>query len=112
VRATARPHISATGQIVPNQITPGARVTFRARVSVSGQSLSGAIVDVEVHRGAVRVFQKFTMGFNVPRNGTRVYSVRWSVPWTEPKGLYVLKIGVFNSHWTILYWNDAAATVA
>jgi hypothetical protein len=103
--------VSATGQIVPSQINPGAEVTLTARVSVTQQNLSNAVVDVEVHRGAARVFQKFSTGFHVPRNGTRLYTVHWKVPWTEPKGVYVLKIGVFNSRWTILYWNDDAAEV-
>lgn len=105
-------------------IAPPAKITYSATANGSKNVMSGnnsswqmkataspavtnAIVDFEVYNSSgQRVYQKFYTNQSLSSLGDVTnYSLN-----VTTSGQYTVKLGIFNSNWQTLYWNNSAAT--
>jgi hypothetical protein len=97
-----------TTRVSPNPVAPGKSVTFTVYVTL-GCSLP-ALVDVEVYGGGGRLLRATHDGVRFTAFQPRAVDVQATVPANAPAGSYVVKVGVFQAGWGVLYaWNDGAA---
>lgn len=104
--------ITATGSVSPATVPRGATATFTAIVLAGGNSLSQALVDIEVYSSSgARLCQRVTNDVTIPKDGSVRITAHCAIPSDQATGAYVEKIGVFGANWSPLYvWNDNAAS--
>ncbi|MGE5392577.1 MAG: glycoside hydrolase family 113 [Candidatus Saccharibacteria bacterium] len=107
---SGNPTITSSASASPNPVSAGSQTTVTAQVTNSGQSVSGANVDVEIYNASnQRAFQQIYANQNFNSGQFQAYNFGWT---PQAQGTYTVKIGVFNGSWTQLYnWQDSAATI-
>lgn len=100
--------MSASG---PATVTAGGSATFRVSVQNTKGSLTNGGVTFEIYdpNGAQKGHKPWS-GVNIPNGGRWEQEYTWTAPAT-PTGSYRLKIGVFDSAWQQLEWNDNAGSI-
>lgn len=101
---------AANASAYPENPAVGQETLLGARVSAGRAPSSRIIVDVEVEDSfGTKVFQQFFENQSFAANETKTYAVGWT-PASE--GVYRVRIGVFNSTWSVNYlWVGNAATM-
>jgi hypothetical protein len=110
--ATVAPQadFSATASVSGGSLRAGQ--TLRITAQVKSSTAASALIDIEIYGpDGQKIYQRVYDNESFSAGKTKSFSTRWLVPWTAPKGVYTVKIGVFSPGWGTLYtWNDAAAT--
>lgn len=95
---------------LPASATAGKTVALAAAVQ-SSAAASNMIVDLEVYNAAgTRVGQTFDQSQNFTAAKANAYSWNFAAP--AAAGKYTFKVGVFTSGWSLVYWDNAAASFA
>ncbi len=102
---TGIPVYTASASMSPSSLVPGANASFNVSISNTNGVAASDIIDIEIYNsGGVQVFQKIFDGEQFTSNSTKNYSASWIAGDT---GTYTLKVGVFSTGWTQLYfWGD------
>ncbi len=83
--------------------------TFTVLLTNTGLTTASSNVDIEIYSSGTKVFQKVFAEENFTQGSSKAYEISWSPPKT---GNYTIKLGVFNSDWTVLYrWFNGLVTV-
>lgn len=99
------PAFTSTGSTTPASPKVNQAVTVNVSLTNSGQAASGLIVDLEVYNSSgTRVLQKFFESQSFTAGQSKSYTASFTPSAT---GTYSLKVGVFNSNWSVnYYWKD------
>lgn len=98
--------VTVDGVVAPGAVAPGQ--TARATARVTATSSRQVIVDIEVYGpGGARVHQAFRT-LRLQAGVTRTFST--DVP-VRSAGTHRVAIGVFTTGWSLVAWNDRAATL-
>jgi hypothetical protein len=103
---------TATASASPTTVAPGASTTVTLKVTDTSGTLSNGNVQMQIYNsGGTAVVTNNWTAQTFALNQQITYTYKWTVPSTEPAGAYTVKIGVFDSSWNMLYWNNGAATI-
>jgi hypothetical protein len=119
--ATPPPGPSPSGACVPT-IAFGASQATPTSVAVGGSVMLTttlrascaipALVDFELYDGGQKIWQRYQDNQRLT-GSDQTFTATWAVPQSQAGGTYILKIGVFNAGWGVLYgWDNAAATIS
>jgi autotransporter family porin len=101
---------TTSASIDPTGAITGQRVTVT--VAVKSDRRTRALVDVEIYDPAGgKVFQQYWDNQLLKPGVQRQFSASWTPPAGSLTGTYSVKVGTFGSGWTLLHWNDQAATL-
>ncbi len=95
----------------PATAAPGSTETVRVQVCSASAATLNVVVEVYNANGK-RIGQQFFTGQSFAAGESKSYSWDFAVPSTLPAGTYTVKVGVFSASWTLLKWDDQAATFA
>jgi hypothetical protein len=99
-----------TSSTTPASATRGKTITLSTAVQASVYS-PNMIVDLEVYNPAgTKVAQTFYQSQTFGAGQNAHYNWKYAVPATAATGNYTLKVGVFNSAWSLVYWDNTAVT--
>ncbi len=100
-----------SGSVTPATLAPSGTASLAAVVG-STAALSGALVDFEIYDGQNnRVFQTYQSGIALAANAQQTVTALWTVPPSQPGGIYLLRVGVFDGTWSYRYaWLSPAAS--
>lgn len=99
---------SSTALVSPTAVTTGGTVTVTATVTNGSTALNAGFIIVELGGPAgTRLAQKDCTGVSLAAGAKTQCSLSWV---TTSSGTHTVKVGVFNSSWGLLHWNDTAAS--
>lgn len=95
---------AASTSVAPVSPGMGEPTTIHVSVKNLEDPVNDAIVDVEIYKDGVKTFQQFFEHQHFGALESKFYTVNWTP--TAP-GNYRIKVGVFSSGWSSLYfWKD------
>jgi hypothetical protein len=108
---TSSPTFTTTASAAPAALAPGQQTTITATVKDTSGSLTGGIVDLEVHDSSgAKVGQQNVSNQSFSAGQSQSYTWNWTAPSTS--GTYTIQVGVFGSGWSPSYaWNASAGTI-
>ncbi|MBV9181411.1 MAG: cellulase [Acidobacteria bacterium] len=105
--SSTAPAFVTAGSANPSSIGQGGTTTVNFTVTDTGGSLPNGNVQLGIYDGSGNTVtsnnwtgQTFTSNQPVP------YSYTWHLASNQASGTYTIKVGVFDSNWNLLYWNN------
>jgi hypothetical protein len=109
---SANPGITFTssGSAAPSPVNTGQGTTISATVNDTGQSLSNGNIQIFVYdpSGNQVGYQDY-VGANFSSGQSNTYSMQFT---PASAGTYTARLGVFDSNWNLLYWNNLLTSVS
>jgi len=109
-KGVANPTFTTSATATPSTLTHGSATTIKVSITDTSGTLSNGIIDMEVYNAAgTKVNQQTSTGQSFTSGQNHQYNFSWT-PTTA--GTYTVRLGVFNSDWSINYaWNNGACTI-
>lgn len=109
---SAAPSFTSSGSVSPTSVAAGSAVTVT--LTVKSATAGSFLVDAQLFDAATtRRYETWWPNESFAAGQSKTYTFSWTVPSSDPSGMWTEKIGVFTNDWATLYtWNNGAATFA
>ncbi len=95
--------------VSPSSPSVNQQATISTGIKDTGGNTSGIITDMEIYAGSTKVFQQYFQNQSFSTNQAQNYTINWT---PQSAGVYQVKLGVFNSTWsTLYYWNNSIINI-
>ncbi len=100
---------TSSGSVTPGTVNVGSTAALSATVNDTGGAIAGTNIDLEVaDPQGHQAFQKIYPSQNFSAGQSQTYTGSFT---PAAGGTYTFKLGIFDSAWKLLSWNDAVATL-